>query len=353
MSLKPMPVPAVPAETARVARAIYPDGNIYLKMRDELGSLFSDEDFADLFPAYGQPAFAPWRLALVTVLQYVENLSDRQAAEAVRDKISWKYALSLELADRGFHYSVLSEFRSRLVAGNAMQRLLDLMVKRLYELGFIKSRGRQRTDATPVLAHMRVMRRLEMVGETLRAALNAVASVEPNWLKAQITADWFERYNRRIEDSRLPAGEQERQELAVAYGRDGYHLLTAIFAPEAPAWLKHIPMIQTLHQIWVHQFVIMDDQLCWRDTKDTPPASKRLTSPYKTDAHYGSKRHVNWIGYRVHLTETCEPNWPQLIVNVETTPAPPPDNSATLQIHESLAQKQHDSPFANSILYSA
>jgi transposase len=161
MSLKAMPIPPVPNETADIACAIYPDGNIYMRMRDELGTLFEDGDFADLFPEFGQPALAPWRLALITVMQFVENLSDRQAAEAVRDKITWKYALSLDIRDRGFNYSVLSEFRDRLVRGNATHRLLDLMLKRFKELELIKKRGRQRTDATPVLAHMRVMQRLE------------------------------------------------------------------------------------------------------------------------------------------------------------------------------------------------
>lgn len=243
MSLKPMPIPPVPEATARVAQAIYPDGNIYMKMRDELGSIFQDEDFADLYPDSGQPTLAPWRLALVTVMQFVEKLSDRQAAEAVRDKISWKYALSLELEDRGFNFSVLSEFRDRLVNGGAMHRLLDIMVKRLRDLGLIKTRGRQRTDATRVLAHGRVMRRLEMVGETLRAALNAVAAVEPEWLKTIVSEDWFDRYNHRVEDARLPPGKQECQELAETYGRDGYRLLEAIYDAKSPVWLREIPMI--------------------------------------------------------------------------------------------------------------
>jgi len=338
MSLKAMPILPVPSETADIARAIYPDGNIYMRMRDELGTLFEDGDFADLFPDSGQPALAPWRLALITVLQFVENLSDRQAAEAVRDKITWKYALSLDIRDRGFNYSVLSEFRDRLVQGDATHRLLDLMLKRFKELGLIKKRGRQRTDATPVLAHMRVMRRLEQVGETLRAALNAVAVVEPDWLKSQITEEWFERYNRRIEDTRFPTSEQERLELAETYGKDGYHLLEAIYKPNAPSWLREIPMIQTLRQLWIHHFVMIEDKVCWREPKDTPPSLERMDSPYETEARYGNKRDFRWIGYRAHLTETCDADCPHLIVNVETTPASPPDHIATMQIHASLAK---------------
>lgn len=113
MSLKPQAIGSVPAETARIARAAYPKGNLYLKPRDTLGTIYRDEDFAELFPRDGQPAYAPWRLALVTVLQFLENLSDRQAADAVRGRLDWKYLLGLELSDPGFDASVLVEFRQR------------------------------------------------------------------------------------------------------------------------------------------------------------------------------------------------------------------------------------------------
>src|SRR5262245_17454808 len=119
MSLKPQPISPVPDQTARVAKMAFPKGSPFIKMRDTIGVLYQDEMFASLFPKEGQPALAPWRLALVTIMQYVETLSDRQAADAVRGRIDWKYALSLELEDSGFDFSVLSEFRARLVAGNA------------------------------------------------------------------------------------------------------------------------------------------------------------------------------------------------------------------------------------------
>src|SRR5207247_5929599 len=131
MSLHPEPIGPVPEETARVARAAFRRGNPYLQLRDALGSIYADEDFTDLFPRRGQAAEAPWRLALVTVLQFAEGLPDRQAAEAVRSRIDWKYVLGLELSDPGFDYSVLSEFRARLLAGSAEERLLDVLLERL------------------------------------------------------------------------------------------------------------------------------------------------------------------------------------------------------------------------------
>ena len=192
MSLHPEAISPVPDETMRVARAAFPRGNTYIQMRDTLGVFYRDEDFATLFPTRGQPALAPWRLALVLVLQYAEGLSDRQAAEAVRSRIDWKYALSLELTDPGFDASVLSEFRSRLVAGNAEHRLLEAMLERFQAAGLLKARGRQRTDSTHVLAAIRALNRLLSVGETLRQALNALAVAAPDWLQAHLDPVWVD-----------------------------------------------------------------------------------------------------------------------------------------------------------------
>ena len=179
MSLKPTPVGTVPELTSYVARAAFPDGNPYTAVRDALGTFYDDERFAALFPDRCRPAEAPWRLALVTVLQFAEGLSDRQAAEAVRGRIDWKYALGLELTDPGFDSSVLCEFRSRLVNGRAELQLLDALLERCRELGLIRERGRQRTDSTHVLAAVRVLNRPERVGETLRAALYKLAVNAP------------------------------------------------------------------------------------------------------------------------------------------------------------------------------
>lgn len=137
-----------------------------MKMRDELGTFYEDEDFKGLFPQRGQPGESPWRLALVMVMQYAEGMSDRQAAEAVRARIDWKYALGLELDDPGFDHSVLSEFRDRLLKESAQEMLLDKMLARFQAKGYLKARGQQRTDSTHVLAAVRQLNRLELVGET-------------------------------------------------------------------------------------------------------------------------------------------------------------------------------------------
>jgi transposase len=172
-------IPPIPVLTQQIARAAFPKTSTFMLMRDTLGSLFVDKDFACLFPCRGQPALSPWRLALVTIMQFVEGLSDRQAAEAVRSRIDWKYALSLDLTDPGFDFSVLCEFRQRLMEGGAEKILLDKLLEQSQQVGLLKAGGQQRTDSTHVLAAIRKVGRLECIIETLRYALNAVAEVAP------------------------------------------------------------------------------------------------------------------------------------------------------------------------------
>jgi transposase len=155
MSMHPQPISEIPADTMHVVRAAFPKGNLYIHLRDALGTIYQDGLFADLYPGRGQPAYAPWRLALVTVFQFLENLTDRQAADAVRSRLDWKYALSLELTDPGFDHTVLSEFRTRLVALSAEERFLEAVLAVCKEQGWLKERGRQRTDSTHVLAKIR------------------------------------------------------------------------------------------------------------------------------------------------------------------------------------------------------
>lgn len=186
MCLHPEPIGEIPPETVRIARAAFPKGTVVMRLRDEFSALYRDEDFSRFHPKRGQPASAPWRLALVTVLQFLEYLSDRQAADAVRARIDWKYARGLELSDPGFHFSVLTDFRARLVAGGAGHLLFDTMLERFKERGLVKARRKQRTDSTHVLAAVHDLHLLELVAETLRVTLNDLAAVVPDWLRGQL-----------------------------------------------------------------------------------------------------------------------------------------------------------------------
>ncbi len=218
MSLHPQDPAAVPDETRRVTRAVFPKGTICLRIADAFGPVYQDRQLAALFPRRGQPAAASGRLALAVVLQFMENLPDRDIADAKRGRIDWKYALGLALTDPGFDHTMLSEFRTRLVFGSAELLLLDTLLQRLHEQGLVKARGRQRTDSTHVLAAVRTLNRLERIGETLRAALNKLAAVAPEWLQAIAPAAWYERYGRLVENYRLPKTGAARQDLAATIG---------------------------------------------------------------------------------------------------------------------------------------
>ncbi|HEY7419546.1 MAG TPA: IS1182 family transposase [Ktedonobacteraceae bacterium] len=338
MTLHPQHEFSIPEETARVARAVYPKGNLYMKMRDTLGTIYQDESFAYLFPQNGRPVEAPWRLAFITVVQFLEELPDRQAADAVRGRIDLKYALGLELADPGFDFTILSDFRARLVQGEAEQALLDAMLALFKEHGWLKPRQQQRTDSTHILAKIRAINRLMCVGEAMRFALNSLAVVAGDWLLAHCEAEWLYRYGHRIEESRLPSSRTERQELAETIGRDGALLLEALFDPSTPPWLQEVPAIKLLRSIWVQNYWYEDGQLRWRSVENIPPSALYIGSPYDREARYSKKRSTTWVGYKVHLTETCEKDTPHLITHVATMPATRADEAMVEPIHKDLEQ---------------
>lgn len=331
---------AIPEETARIAHAAYPKGHPYLRLRDALGTLYQDQAFAHLFPHNGRPAEAPWRLALITVLQFLEELPDRQAADAVRGRIDWKYALGLPLDDPGFDFSVLSDFRARLVQGGSEGVLLDALLNVCKEQGWLKARGRQRTDSTHILAKVRAINRLMCVGETLRATLNSLAIVAGDWLLEHSQEEWQYRYGHRIEEKPFPKDAASRVAIAETIGRDGWALLSDVYAPTAPAFLREIPAVELLRRVWVQDYWYEEGRLQWRDATNIPPARDFLGSPYDQQARYGKKYSLQWTGYQVHLTETCDADQPHLIVQVATTPATTSDVSMTAHLHAELQDAQ-------------
>jgi transposase len=337
MSLKALPIPPVPEETARVARAAFRRGNILMQLRDTLGTIYTDDQFTDLFPTLGQPAQAPWRLALVIIIQFLENLTDRQAADAVRSRLDVKYLLSLELTDPGFDHTVLSEFRSRLVAGHAEQRLLDQFLEWCRQEGWLKERGRQRTDSTHVLAKIRALNRVLCVAQTMVYVLNVLSEVAPEWVRAYVPAEWVERYGERVEHERLPKEEEERKHYANQVGADGWTLLQALDAASTADWLKTLPAVTTLRTIWGQQFEPLEQGGQWR-VEPALPAAQLINSPYDLDARYGKKRTTMWVGFKVHFSQTCDEDAPQLITHVQTTHAAVNDEKALAKIHAGLAE---------------
>jgi transposase len=191
-----------------------------------------------------------------------------------------------------------------------------------------------------ILAAVRDLSRLELVGKTLLHALNSLAVVQPGWLKGLVPAACSERYNERWEDYRLPKTEAERLELGEQVGRDGLFLFDAIYATDAPNWLREIPAVETLRQIWLQNFYQDQGVLRWRHAGNIPPAAKAICSPFDTEARYSIKRQTTWTGYKVHLTETCDVDAPHLITHVITTPATEQDTEVVADLHQALAEKE-------------
>lgn len=364
MSMRPRSRVRVPQQTVLVARAAFPKGSVAMSARDHLGEVFTDEQFAVAFGVRGAPAESPGALALVTALQYVENLTDRQAAQMVARAIDWKYALGLELTDPGFDHSVLSKFRTRLVEHGLEEQVFTAMLAALAGTGLIRAGGKQRSDSTHVISAVRDLNRLELTGESVRACLEVLAVAAPHWLASVIDiGEWGQRYGSRVDSWRLPASVSKRDRLATIYGTDAVALLRAVFAPTAPTWLAALPAVQTLRIVLLQNYYIHTDrqgrEVIRRreaDTDGLPPARTRITSPYDTDTRWASKgEDLFWNGYKVHLTETCDdqqpdgepdtdtdtprPGTPNLITNVVTTPATTPDVNVTTGIHHTLDER--------------
>ncbi len=344
MTLRPQPIPTIPALTAAAVHAAFPKGNIYVDLRAEFGILFDASLFLDLYPPDGRLVeVAPWRLALVLVMQYMEGLTDRQAADAVRRCMDWKYALSLDLTDPGFDFTLLHDFRDRLLTNTAAQRLLDTLLAACKARGLIKPPGTQRTDSTHVLAAVRTLHHLECILETMHLALNRLTAADAEWVRQRVPAEWFDRYGLRAEQSRLPKETSKREALAQTIGADGYQLLEWVFAAETPEGLRELGAIETLRRVWREQFyrstIPGHETLRLRALEEKPPGALLIQSPYDLEARYSSKRDTHWVGYKLHLSETCDVDRPDLITQVITTPATTQDSEMGPAIQQDLADR--------------
>jgi transposase len=330
MTLRPQPLPPIPEATAAAVQAAFPKGNLYVALRTEFGTLYDDQLFADLSPPAGRPVeVAPWRLALVMVMPYIEGLTDRQAADAVRRCMDWKYALSLDLTDSGFDCTLLHDFRHRLLAHAAGQRFLDAFLATCQARGGIKARGTQRTDSTHVLAAIRTLHRLACVLEAMPDALNQLSDMAPAWVRQQVPPAWDMRDGLRSDQTRLPKDASTREALARQVGADGDRLLEWVRAADPALGVRELPALEVLRQIWLQH----DDRctapgrevLRWRTGDEQPPAAVRIASPYDLEARDSRQRETHGVGDQVHLTETCDADDPDLITQVMTTPATTPD----------------------------
>ncbi|MGW6674496.1 transposase, partial [Streptomyces vinaceus] len=308
-----MGLPEIPERTVMVARAAFPKGSPAIRVRDRLAEVFVDEPFAAAFGVRGAPGLSPGVLSLVTVLQFAEDLTDRQAAAMAVRAIDWKYAMGVELTDTGFDFSVLSRFRARL-ADSGMERVVfDRLLQHCRDAGLVAAGGKQRTDSTHVISAVRDLNRLELAGESVRAALEALAIAAPLWLAGQIDVTEFaERYGPRIDGWKMPPSQTKRDRLAQVFGQDALALCQAAWAEDTPDWIREIEAVHLLRQVLVQTYIIRSDSrgrqvIRKRGADDgVPPGQLRLASPYDTDARWAAKGDdLFWMGYKIHLTESC------------------------------------------------
>jgi len=339
MSLKVKPLPPIPVDTAQVVEQILPPTNLFRWLGEQLSDLVSDEDFADLYAVEGKPGLSPALLVMVTVFQFLETLSDRQAAAMVVSRLDWKYALHLPLAYAGFDHSVLCEFRVRLLKQDAQARVFEKVLQALTRFGLLKGRALQRTDSLAVLSAVRNLSRLELTMETLRLALNALETADAAWLRSSVPTSWAERYaqwtqHERLVHSKGEAARVETQRLLQQTGEDGQWLLNKLAS--SPPALAQLPAGATLRQVWAQQFEVLDQQVQARAKVDTCGA-ELLQTPHDPQARYGEHGGRTWNGYQLHLTETADPVQPRIITDVHTTPAGYPDCKQLDPIQQHLA----------------
>ena len=290
MTLRPQPLPPVPEATVAAVRAAFPKGNLYVELRAEFGSLDDDQLFADLYPPAGRPVeVAPWRLALVMVMQYLEGLTDRQAADAVRRCMDWKYALSLDLHDPGFDFTLLHDFRCRVLAHEAASGFRSLP-DHLQSTGLAQGPGHP-TDrfhacpgGDPHAAPLGVC-----PGSDALCAQSAQRR-GPAWVQQHVPLDWYPRYGLRSDQTRLPKDTSKREALARQVGADGYQLLAWVPTADPPVGLTELPALEALRQIWLQHYYRCPvpglEALRWRTRDEQPPAAVRITSPYDLEARY-------------------------------------------------------------------
>jgi transposase len=333
MSLVVREVGEIPAAVKAWGEARLAAENVYRVIGEHLADLVRDEQFAGLYEPTGRHAVSPAVLALVTLFQHLEQIPDREAATMVVSRLDWKYALHLPLEDAGFDYSDLCHFRQRLLAHAEERLVFEAVLTRIQALGWLKKRGKQRTDALAVLGAVRELSELELVSETLRLAVRELEAGDPAWLEQTVNASFREQYAHTRGDYQLSATERVRQLRQV--GADGFWLLDRL-AP-AEARLRELAAVRLLEEVWAQHFTRTAGQIQVRP--HAVPCTELIVTPHDPGVRAGQKRGKRWRGEKVHVTETAEPGGPNFLTDVTTSNASSGDSEALPEIRAQLAAR--------------
>ena len=324
----------IPEETRRLVGPLLPADSVYRLVGNEIDKIISDGDFLDMYAAEGRPAVNPVVLALVSIFQFLEKLPDRAAAEAAVMRMDWKYALRQELTWRGFHYSDLCNFRRRLLEHGREWVVFERLVAYLRERGYIKERGKQRTDSTKMIGLVARLSRLELVLETIRVTLGALVDADASWVRNHLSVALVDNYSQRRWDFRLSESEIRRR-MGEA-GQEGYWLLDQVEAHGSDE-LKTLAEVKQLRRILEEQFTRGEDG----DTAPRPPSQVKgdvITTPHDPEVRYGYKGGQGWVGYKLQVTETAG-EASRFITDVEVVPAMRQDNQCLTAIQDRLVQR--------------
>ena len=323
---------AIPQEISRWGKKYLKDHSLYRVVGDQLSSFISADEFTSMYSNTGRPSINPIILSLVTVFQFLEDIPDRVAAEYVRTRLDWKYALHIPLDDPGFHYSDLCNFRKRLAEHGKESLLFDQLLKHIESLGFLKKRKYQRTDSTHVLAVVCELSRLENLSESLRVSLRAIHKTDSAFYEMKIPALYREHWG--IPQSDYQMTDSQRREALERVGQD-IHWLLSFLETNRKSFL-HIPELEVLQTLFHQHFTLQASQkACLKDKADT--GKDKIQSPHEPEARYSEKRGKSWVGYKTHITETAnEKGEVNFITDITTTNSCEQDNETLSRIQKKL-----------------
>ncbi|MEJ2736796.1 MAG: transposase [Anaerolineae bacterium] len=335
MSMQTSFATEIPEKTRRLVEPLLPADSVYRLVGNEIEQIVSDKDFADMYADDGRPAVNPVVLALVSVFQYCEKLPDRAAADAAVMRLDWKYALRQELTWTGFHFSDLCNFRKRLLEHEREWVVFEGVVSYLQERGYIKKRGKQRTDSTKIIGLVARLSRLELVWETIRVALGSLIEADASWVKKHLPISFVDTYGHRRWDFRLSKTEI-RQWMEEA-GQEGYWFLDQVEA-HGNDGLRTFAEVEQLRRVLDEQFTRGEDG----ETAPRPPGQAKgdvITTPHDPEARYGKKGGQGWVGYKLQVTETADEE-SRFITDIEVVPAMRQDNQCLKDIQERLVERE-------------
>lgn len=338
MSLKDLFPKSIPEATRAVVEQFLSEDSVYWLVGQEGDQIIRDADFEDMYSDEGRPGINPVVLSFVTVFQYLEKLPDRRAAEMVRVRLDWKYALRQELDWSGFNYSDLCNFRKRLLENEKERLIFDRVVTYLQERGHIKARGKQRTDSTYILGNVMYLSRLEIVWETIRLAVSALISADAPWSLHHLPSTFVETQSSRRDEYGLSKTKIEKAMQQA--GADGYWLVARVQA-HGDENLNNLAEMQTLKRVLEEQFTRSDPESPPKARLNSEIGGDTLQSPHDPDVRYSRKRDQKWQGYKMQVSETIDEESPErFISDIEIEPANESDQEALAPIQKRLIERE-------------